>query len=527
VTAPVEQPLAATCVTPPPEHAPTAGEALLHNTLWYGLATAGGLLSGLLTSVLLARGLGPTRMGEFSYVLWATRTLTAFASLGFSFAIVRYTAASIAKHDRALAWGFVRHLRRGQFLATTIVAGAAIPAVIVLAPDSLRWPLVVACLTLFPLTLETVYQYALYGAQRYDLSARVSTVKMALQLGATTLLIGWGGGVLGLTLAILGVTIVSAWLQRRHARGLYTTSPAPIPGSMQRELRGYLVPLSVVTVLDALVWDRSEVFFLELRGSAHDIAFYSLAFGLATKAMIVPDVAVGALLPTFAALHGEGALAEFQRVYRTALRNVALASAPIAALLVGVAPGLVRLLYGTEYLPVAPLLSTLIGVALFASLRRVAWAALRGAGDRRCAVTATSIAAILNVGAAAWLVGPLGSWGAVVANSAAQMTATVWALTVMARTYRCGLPWRDFGKIGLAAATALVVTLAVGADGSAAHLAVALFAGGATFAIACRVLRIIAAEEWSLLLGGMRRFTGRPALPLKGTGANEAGHAGG
>jgi O-antigen/teichoic acid export membrane protein len=281
----------------------------------------------------------------------------------------------------------------------------------------------------------------------------------------------------------------------------------------------------VVTVLDALVWDRSEVFFLQLWGAPHDIAFYSLAFGLATKAMIIPDIAVGALLPTFSALHGSGALEDFQRVYRTALRYVALAGAPIAALLIGVAPGLVRLLYGGEYLPVAPLLSTLVGIALFSSLRRVAWAALRGAGDRRCAVTATSLAAILNVGAAAWLVGPLGSWGAVIANSAAQVTATLWALTVLARIYRCGLPWTDFGKIGLASLTALGATLAVGADGGVARLVVALLAGGVTFAVACRVFRVVGARDWSLLVDSTRRFVARPVRDLKETSADETGHA--
>ena len=60
-----------------------------------------------------------------------------------------------------------------------------------------------------------------------------------------------------------------------------------------------------VAVLDALVWDRSEVFSLRLWGAPHDVAFYSLAFGLATKSMVLPEVAVGALLPT---LGGGGAL---------------------------------------------------------------------------------------------------------------------------------------------------------------------------------------------------------------------------
>ena len=121
------------------------------------------------------------------------------------------------------------------------------------------------------------------------------------------------------------------------------TAPAP---PMTAEARAYLLPLSIVAVLDAIVWDRSEVFFLGLYASSADIAYYSLAFGLAVRIMIIPGIVVGALLPAFSALHGQGEPEEFGRLYRTALRYVGLAGVPLAALLAALAPGLVVWLYG-------------------------------------------------------------------------------------------------------------------------------------------------------------------------------------
>jgi O-antigen/teichoic acid export membrane protein len=486
-------------------------ETLLRNTLWYGLVTAAGLVAGLGMSVVLARGLGPALMGEYSYVVWAARTLDAIASLGFTMAIVRYTAAALAKDDRALARGFVEHLTRRQLVTTAIVTAVTVPVALVLAPAKLRWPLVAVAVALFPLTLEGVYQYALYGAQRYDITARVSTVKMLLQLAAAVVVLGLGFDVLGLVVGTTLGSVVAAWLGWRRARGIYVDPPARIPEPMRQEMNAYLVPLSVVVVLDALVWDRSEVFFMRLGSTPHDIAFYSLAFGLATKAMIVPEIAVGALLPAFAALHGQGAPEEFQRVYRTAMRYVTLAGVPIVAVSVGVAPSLVALLYGADYLPVAALFSALAGIALFSALRRVAWAALRGIGDRRCAVNATAVAAVINVGAAAMLVGPWGSWGAVAANSAAQVIATVWALTVMTRAYGCGMPWIDLMKAGVAGALALGVTTAVGADAGVARLALAVALGFSTFAVAGLAMRIVGPREWALLVDSTRRLVARPA----------------
>jgi hypothetical protein len=50
-------------------------ETLVRNTVWYGVVTVFGLAAGLVMSVVLARGLGPQQMGDFSYLLWVTRTV--------------------------------------------------------------------------------------------------------------------------------------------------------------------------------------------------------------------------------------------------------------------------------------------------------------------------------------------------------------------------------------------------------------------------------------------------------------------
>ena len=159
-----------------------------------------------------------------------------------------------------------------------------------------------------------------------------------------------------------------------------------------------------MAVLDAIVWDRSEVFFLGLYASSEDIAFYSLAFGLATRIMIIPAIAVGALLPAFSALHGHGDAEDFGRLYRSVLRYVALVGAPLAAMVAALAPSIIVWLYGDAYLPAAPLVGVLAAVALLSALRQVAWAALRGVGDRRCALTATAVAAVINVALAMALI---------------------------------------------------------------------------------------------------------------------------
>jgi O-antigen/teichoic acid export membrane protein len=489
--------------------------ALVRNTVWHGLVTLAGLGSGLLTSVLLARGLGPARMGDFSYVTWAWAALDAVATLGLAVATARYTAERVARGDVAGAWGFVRYFLRRQLLATALVVSGGLLLVHGLAPAHLRLPLSIVTVALLPVTIESIHTHALQGAQRYDVTARLSTLKMSLQIVVVAAVLAVGGELTAVFAGIAVTLVVSCWLVRRAAHGVYGAPAAAAPPAGDGvEMRRYLGAVSTVAVLDAIVWDRSEVFFLGLWGDAHDIAYYSLAFGLATRAMIVPEIAAGALLPAFAALHGTGRQAELDGVYRTALRYVALAGALVTAIVAALAPGIVVLLYGEPYRPAAGLLTALAGIALVSALRQVAWAALPALGDRRSALSATLVAAAVNLGLAAWLIRAHGTTGAVVANGAGQLIATIWVFVAMAYRHRCRFPTLDLVKIAVAGGLAFLVTSSTGGAAEPldpVRLGLAATAGSLTFLAICIPAGLIGRREWAAVLARGRWAVARAA----------------
>jgi O-antigen/teichoic acid export membrane protein len=481
--------------------------ALVRNTAWYGMVTGVGLVSGLVMSVILARGLGPALMGDLSYLLWAERTLTAVATLGFTFATVRYTAEAFARGEPARAWGVVRLFMRRQIVSTVLVILVAIPLVLLFAPPDLRPPLLVVVASLLVITIEGIYTHALQGAQRYDVTARTSTIKMALQLVVASLAIAYDTHLVTLLSGMVLTLIVSCWIQRRRVLAVYRDGITAGDAPFALDARAYLLPLSIVAVLDTIVWDRSGVFFLGLHGSSEDIAFYSLAFGLATRIMIIPGIAVGALLPAFSALHGSGDPEEFGRLYRTVLRYVVMAGTPLAALVAALAPGLVAWLYGEAYLPAASMVSVLAAIALVSALRQVAWAALRGVGDRYCALTATAVAAVVNVGLAALLVPTWTTTGAVVANAAGQLTATIWVFVGIDRAHAIRFPMLDVVKTAGAGVLAWLVARQLGGNAhDLPRLALAAAAGFVTFGLACVPAGLLGVREWDLLTTSTRRL---------------------
>jgi exosortase len=487
----------------------TIRETILRNTFWYGLVTAAGIVAGLAMSVVLARGLGPARMGDYSYLLWLARTLTAVAALGWALGTTRYTAAALARGEPALAAALVRFFLRRQALTTTIVA-ALVLLFVGWAPADLRLPLAVLTLGLFPATLESIYAHAAYGAQRYDITAQVSTVKMALHFLAAVAAMAAGADILGLVVGGTLGTLISYALERRQVSRLYPETSTPIPAPARAELRAYLTPLAVVAVLDTIVWDRSEVVFLRLWAPSTEIAFYSVAFGLASRSMVVAEVVAGTLLPALASLHGRGDHAEFGRVYRAALRWVALVGGPLAVVGAVAAPGLVTLLYGEPYRPVAALLGPLLAISLVGVLRHVAWTALRATGDRHWALAATAVSASLDVLVAAVAIPAWGAWGAVLANGAAQLTAAGLAFVAVARRERCGFPGLDLARIGVAASLGFLAVRLTVPD--AARLADLVTAGAlalATYGVTALGLGALGRREWAALATATARLPRR------------------
>jgi O-antigen/teichoic acid export membrane protein len=485
----------------------TVRSALLRNTFWYGLVTVFGLLSGLLMSIVLARGLGPAAMGEYSYLLWALRVLTAIATLGWAFATVRYTAEAYGRGERARARGVVAFFLRRQLVTTLLVAMVVAAAALTLVDERLRWPLVVLAVMLVPATVETIYTNAVYGAQRYDLTTQTSTVKMILHLAASVVAVAAGLDILGLVIGLALGSTVSCLIQRARARQLLGDTVLPPAPAAYPEMRRYVASLSVVAVLEALVRDRSELFFLRLWAPSEEIAFYSLAFGLATRVMVIPEIAVGALLPAFSALHGRGEREELATVYRSAMRYVALSGLPTAAVTAALAPGVVHWLYGAAYLPAARLLSVLAIIAVVGALRKVAFSALYAVGDRHCALTATGLAVALNLALAASLIPSYGTGGAVIANSAAQILAAAWALGGMARRHGARVPIADLSKITAGSVLVFLATSAVAGDSHhIVRLALAALAGAVVFVPVVIGGRLLGAREWTLLITSTRRL---------------------
>ena len=102
-------------------------KTIARNTAWYGLENVIGFLASLITSIAIARTLGPSKMGYLVYVTWVVGIASTLGGVGIPATTRKYMAEFLGGGDRATArFIFFRTLTIQTILAT----GATVLAVI-------------------------------------------------------------------------------------------------------------------------------------------------------------------------------------------------------------------------------------------------------------------------------------------------------------------------------------------------------------------------------------------------------------
>ena len=387
-----------------------------------------GLVFGLLTSVVIARTLGPDRYGEYSYLNWLTTTLTVLTGLGFPMALVKLISDGSGRANQPPIQGLlgVALWRAGTASALAMLMALAIALAFPIPFKAHHFAL--ASLTTVPSVLAACYGAAINGLEAYGPTTRVSIVVAVLQFGLTLTVLSLGGGIGALlSVGLVGAVVSMAWLRVINNR-LIDSGSSPVPQDLRTGMARYARDMIVIILLDAIVWKRSELFFLERFWGMRTVGFYSMAFGIAEKAMRLPHSLYGSLFPTFSNLSAARDSAGVERLMCAGTRLVSVIVMPIGFTLALMAGPFVELVYGAEYAPAAGALAAIMLVNVVGAATGVAVMALYGIGEQRVVLIKDGIGAGINIALNLALTSRYGLWGAVLANSAAQMVscAIVW-----------------------------------------------------------------------------------------------------
>lgn len=398
--------------------------------------SAGRLLLGFVSSVLLARALGPAGLGVFS-VLGAVSVLAgAVADFGVSNAAVRRIAAVwTADRSAAVVLGQAFFwVRMTLALATAVVVGllAVGPA-----GAALHLP---RDATLIWLAVLGVPATALSGAVTVLLQATGRFGRLSLvflfNAGLTTLLaaalglLGW----LTVTtaLGVLGIgTSLASFVVARRLEGPGWTLRLPGWAVLRveaRHLLGFGVWLWLASLF-GLAAARLDLLLVNRWVDPAGVGAYALAANLASKVEIVNHSLYTVLLPVAATLRGRPAVRRYVRdsLFRALAAGLALVPA------VALARPAIELVYGAGYGGAAPLLQGLLVVTLVEVVATPLLLLTISADRPRVLAGAEALRAAVLLGAGAWLIPAFGPGGAIAARMIARAASVAVALALLAR----------------------------------------------------------------------------------------------
>lgn len=440
-----------------------AQKDVIRGSMWTLLSTLISAPVIFVSSLLLARFLGPAEYGRLATYSTAMVVLGAISGLGFNEATIQWAAAARVRGDAREVGTLLRNCSGFHVYVDGPVVGIVVLIFLRDAP-----PLVMAC-GVVAAVVTKVAGGSLVVLTAYMANALAARVAFMTTIIGQALLVGaaaagrtaewtWVGQL------IAGSLLPAAcwmWLTPNLRRALlHPTFPTNMPIGFTR----FALNSWAVSCLSLLVFGRTEVFVLAWYHATAVIGVYALASTLAGQVTILMDSLMGPIAPaatTVVAQNTARAGASLERAIRVsgilACLTLALVLTPLAQL--------VETLYGSQYAGTRWALLALGGISCFASAVHPIDAfgfALRMAPKVLLAnVVALAVGLLLAFALIPW--SPMA--GAVIANGGAQATALGALMYLVIR--RLGLTLRVLHLVlspfllGAAAATAgLSVSLA-------------------------------------------------------------------
>ncbi|RZU42448.1 O-antigen/teichoic acid export membrane protein [Edaphobacter modestus] len=440
-------------------------KTIARNTAWYGLENLIGFATSLITSIAIARTLGPTKMGYIIYVTWLTGIVSQLGSVGIPITTRKYMAEYLGGGDYTTArFIYFRTLLIQTLLAAVATFGAVI-WVFYNAPAEYRIAALLLVLGMLPAMSNFISAQANVASETLSANLPGSLASTATYFILTLLAVVLDWGVNGIAFAMFAMKWVDCLVRLVPTmRRILTwkSGHAHPPADLRARMMSFASQSVMGMLLTLVVWDRSELFLLKhLTPDIRQLSFYSVAFSLAERLLIFPSI--------FAAASGASMYAQYGRdrsrlpsMTAASARYIALISLPIHIIAVPLAAPVVLVLYGKQYVgalvvaTVAPLLC--LPKAFSGPIQSL----FESVDEQKYFIVTTVIASFIDI-AVAWLLIPsYGALGACLGSGAAQFTAVVLMWAIGIRRYDIRLPWGFIFKISaisaFAACSAYLVT---------------------------------------------------------------------
>lgn len=424
-------------------------KTIARNTGWYGLENIIGALVTMVTSIAIARTLGPSKMGYIIYVAWIASVVAGLGGLGIPATTTKYMAEFIGRGDR----GTARYIYFRTMLLQICLASVATAGIIVWvlrdAGSDYKLASVLVVLSIWPSMVNSISAMANMATEELSANLSASVVSIFVFFVAIVATVVFRWGVIGVGCSIFITRLVDfLWRLVPTMRRILKWDTTHIQPQGLRERMFSFAWQSVATMIVAMiVWDRSEFFLLKhLCTDIRQVAFYSVAFSMAERLLITSGIFGAASSVTIFAQYGRDK-SKLSAITTSSFRYLALTSIPLHLISAALAFPALLLLYGNQYRDAALVVTLAPLLCMPKAFIGPVQSLLQSSERQSYVIGATVLAGIVDISVAWILVPKHGAVGACIGSGAAQIVAVglMWAAGIY--LYSLRLPWLLIAKI--------------------------------------------------------------------------------
>lgn len=437
----------------------------LTNTLYSMAGTYTEYVLGMLTSILIARHLGPERLGVYSVAIWLVAMGVSITNSGTASTVIRFVAElrggdAEARVPALVAWA--RRAQRGYLLAVLVLGGLLLAVAGDRVAPGIDHRLLFAFLAV-AVAVRATYMLNIgeaKGFEAFGIVARVAMVGAPLNLAMVLVACWLGATIEVLLLVFLASGAVFLLASSKLVAPLRFEGPgmALEPPFVARVRRHMWLSSATVTA-SFIAASEVEVLFLNMYAGQDAAGHFKVAYQLAVgMAALVPGVFSALLLPMMASASSQGGGLPGRRFASTTAYLSVLSALLVAFALVLPGPA-IHVMFGEAYADAVPVFSLCL-VATAITAASAGASSLLISSDRQGTILVLVVAScLLKLLLDAVLISRFGLMGAAWAFIAVALTVVVAMVWIAMRQTRVAPDWARIARIFLAAGAAALAAL--------------------------------------------------------------------
>jgi len=477
-------------------------QIIAKNSLWFGIETLASLFLTVFTSIVIARSIGPERLGYFLYLWWIAGVAGTVGSLGIPAATRKYMSEYFGRGQMGIARAVFYRTLRFQTCIAALITLASLVLTWFFGDRQYRPVALLMIGSIFPFMVNSIASSANTALEDLRANVPASLVSTGIFVTAVFSSIYFGWGLLGISIGLLTMRTAELFVRMVPLiRRLNLHEPEPLDGILSRRMFLFSGQSLILMVIGLIVWDRSEMVVLKnFCADIRQVAFYSVAFNITERLLVFSQIFGTATGATIMAQYGRDS-SRLQQLIGTSLRYLALIAFPLHLGLAAIAGPIMWIIYGSKYSAAVPALVIAACLGIPKAFLLPVQSSLSSWERQDLIIRWGLISGALNVALDFALIPKYGAIGAALANGATQTFSALALWIVAVRLLKVRVPILPLVKIGLVSASmAIAVHFATLMLPAIPGAILAVLIGAAVYAILLRAVRVLNPGDYGRML---------------------------